>query len=667
MPSCNTYTGNPDPPAVDPLDFIAELSAMVTNHWNSPSIIMWNIFNEGNGESGTYNGVGQTNTAYLVQLVQALDPSRLVNQASGWNWVGAGSVDDIHNYPDPGNPIDNTLASVDGEFGSVGYVVPGHMWFGTGYPFGSAFTVSTTNELISYYDYYANELLSYEPSAKGGLNGGVYTEITDMETESAGLMTYDRLLKVNSALISRANQNVILANDIMTNAVSVTTNFSFEEDVSATGTTFTEVPSGWSAFNEGSEGDIGSQNAGGVDCTVFDPLAPPANGNQYCYINMFNSSVTGGIYTDLGPMQTNTIYTLTVAIGSREDRINSPGIISLISGSDNTGTIMASGGGLPARQNTWQDYSISFTNGVSAADLTIALSVIGNGTTIQADFDNVRLVATPAPVPITVNNPSFEENVAGGPGQLVGGAPTGWSSFNQVATGDIGSQWAGGSDYTAYDPLTVPASGKQYCYINLYNNPNPSTGIYQDVGALQANTLYTLTVAIGNRNDIQTLPGIISLINGTNNDGTVLGSTNGVPATQNTWQDETVSFTTGDLVSGDLTVELWVDPTLTGSVPSGVNNIQGDFDNVQLTATPIVVVFNAPTLGAPIVSGGNLVLTGTGGTPNAGYTWLVTTNLSAPINWTTNIIGNLDRNGAFSNTVPINPSQPANFFRLRIP
>jgi Glycosyl hydrolases family 2, sugar binding domain/Glycosyl hydrolases family 2/Glycosyl hydrolases family 2, TIM barrel domain len=667
MPSCNTYTGNPNPPAVDPLDFMAELSAMVTNHWNSPSIIMWDVFNEGNGEAGTYNGVDQTNTAYLVQLVQTLDPSRLVNQASGWNWVGAGSVDDIHNYPDPGNPIDNTLASLDGEFGSVGYVVPGHMWFGTGYPFGSAFTVSTTNELISYYDYYANELISYEPSAKGGLNGGVYTEITDMETESAGLMTYDRLLKVNPSLISRANQKVILANDIITNVVAVTTNFSFEEDVAAPGTAFTEVPSGWSAFNEGSEGDIGSQNAGGVDYAVFDPLAPPANGNQYCYINMFDSSVTGGIYTDVGPMQTNTIYTLTVAIGSREDRINSPGIISLISGSDNTGTIMASGGGLPARQNTWRDYSISFTNGVSAADLTIALSVIGNGTTIQADFDNVRLAATPAPIPVTVNNPSFEENVAGGPRQLVGGTPTGWTSFNQVATGDIGSQWAGGSDYTVYDPLAAPAFGNQYCYINLYNNPNSSTGIYQDAGALQANTLYRLTVAIGSRNDIQTLPGIISLVNGTNNAGTVLSSTNGVPATQNTWQDETVSFTTGYSVSGDLTVELWVDPTLTGSVPSGVNNIQGDFDNVQLTATPIVVVFNAPTLGAPIVSGGSLILTGTGGTPNAGYTWLVTTNLSAPINWTTNIIGNLDRNGAFSNTVPINPSQPANFFRLRIP
>jgi hypothetical protein len=663
MPSCNTYTGNPTPPTVDPVQFTAELTAMVTNHFNSPSIIMWDVFNEGQGEAGSGNGVGQTNTAYLVQLVQTLDPSRLVNQASGWNWVGAGSVDDIHNYPAPGNPINNTLASVDGEFGSVGYVAPGHMWFGNNYGYGSAFNVSTTNAVVSYYDYYANELVDYEPSTRGGLNAGVYTEITDMETESAGLLTYDRQLKIDPAQINAANQAAILAyniaTDSITNAGLITTNFSFEADVTGSGTAFTEVPSGWSAFNEGSEGDIGSQNAGGVDYSVFDPLAPPAGGNQYCYINMFNPSVTGGIYTDVGPLKPNTIYTLTVAIGSREDRINSPGIISLIGGSDNTGPVLASGGGLPARQNSWQNYSISFTNGSSTADLTIALSVVGNGATIQADFDNVQLTSTPAP--LTVSNPGFEANVAAGPGQLVTGAPAGWASFNQVATGDIGSEWAGGTDFTT--PLAAPGAGNQYCYVNLYQNPNLSTGIYQDVGALLANTVYTLSVAIGNRADRQELPGIISLINGTNNTGTILVSTNGVPGPQNIWQNFTTGFTTGNSVNGDLTIELSVDPTVTGFGNGG--SIQAAFDNVQLTATPIVL--QAPILGEPAVSGSNLILTGTGGTQNASYTWLVTTNLSAPIKWTTNTTGALDGTGSFSNSIPINAAQPASFFRLKMP
>jgi hypothetical protein len=155
------------------------------------------------------------------------------------------------------------------------------------------------------------------------------------------------------------------------------------------------VPTGWTAFNEGGATDIGSENSGGGQYTTNNPLAPPADGNQYCYVNMFNPAVTGGIYQDIGAVQPNTIYTLTVAIGSRNDRLNSPGIISLINGTDNTGTILATGGGLPATQNTWQDYSATLTTGATVSgDLTIALSAQGNGTTIQADFDNVRLAIT---------------------------------------------------------------------------------------------------------------------------------------------------------------------------------------------------------------------------------------------------------------------------------
>jgi len=62
-----------------------------------------------------------------------------------------------------------------------------------------------------------------------------------------------------------------------------------------------------------------------------------------------------------------------------------------------------------------------------------------------------------------------------------------------------------------------------------------------------------------------------------------------------------------------------------------------------------------------------LILTGAGGTANAGYTWLVTTNLSAPINWTTNTTGTLDGTGAFSNAIPVTATPPASFFKLRMP
>lgn len=75
----------------------------------------------------------------------------------------------------------------------------------------------------------------------------------------------------------------------------------------------------------------------------------------------------------------------------------------------------------------------------------------------------------------------------------------------------------------------------------------------------------------------------------------------------------------------------------------------------------------APTINPPTVSGGNLILTGTGGSPaNSGYTLLTATNLSAPINWTTNATGALV-GGAFSNAIPVNAAESARFFKMRIP
>jgi alpha-L-rhamnosidase len=430
-------------------------------------------------------------------------------------------------------------------------------------------------------------------------------------------------------------------------------NFSFElSGATGAGELEEAVPTGWTAFNERASSDIGSQWAGGVDYTANTPLAAPAAGNQFCYINMFNPSVTGGIYQDVGPLQPNTTYTLTVAIGSRRDRMNSPGIISLVNGADNTGAVLASGGGLPATQNTWQDYTVTFTTSASVSgDLTIVLSVLGNGTTLQADFDNVRLTETPIP-PL---NFSFEQDAASGADGVMATVPTGWTAFNEGASSDIGSQRARGVDYTVNTPLAAPAAGNQYCYINMFN-PNVTGGLYQDIGPLQPHTVYTLTVAIGSRADRLNSPGIISLINGADNTGAVLASGGGLPAAQNTWRDYVATFTTGATVTGDLTIAL--------SVLGNGTTIQADFDNVRLAKAPVVAV---PTFGAPEIVGGNLILTGINGTPNSGYTWLVATNLSAPINWMTNRTGTLDGTGAFSNAVPINASQPANFLRLRMP
>jgi len=202
--------------------------------------------------------------------------------------------------------------------------------------------------------------------------------------------------------------------------------------------------------------------------------------------------------------------------------------------------------------------------------------------------------------------------------------------------------------------MAAPAAGNQYCYVNMFN-ASTTGGIFQDIGAVQPNTFYTLTVAIGSRQDRLNSPGIISLVNGADVTGAVLASGGGLPSVRNTWQNYSVSCATGAAVSGDLSIVL--------SALGNGTTIQADFDNVQLTVVPLKV----PVLGTPKIAGGYLLLTASGGTAGAGYTWLASTNLSAPGNWTTNRTGTLDVAGGFSNAIPINPGQPACFFKLRIP
>jgi hypothetical protein len=75
-----------------------------------------------------------------------------------------------------------------------------------------------------------------------------------------------------------------------------------------------------------------------------------------------------------------------------------------------------------------------------------------------------------------------------------------------------------------------------------------------------------------------------------------------------------------------------------------------------------------PTVNPPVFSGGNLILSGTGGTTGGSYTWLTTTNLVNPLAvWTISTNGVYDPAGAFSNAIPINNSEPARFFRFRTP
>lgn len=193
MPSCNSYPGKAFvPPPVDKAAFERELREMVLALKNVPSIALWVVFNEGQG---------QHDTEKLVNIVRELDPSRPINEASGGQIMGFGDLNDIHSYPEPAvRPSNGRQAMVCGEFGGIGYLIPEHSWQKDG---RSYIEVDTADDLLyTYAEYIAwvKKLRDHD-----NLSAAVYTELTDVMTETNGLLTYDRVPKVPLEKIRQIN------------------------------------------------------------------------------------------------------------------------------------------------------------------------------------------------------------------------------------------------------------------------------------------------------------------------------------------------------------------------------------------------------------------------------------------------------------------------------
>ncbi len=182
MPSGNPVTEE------DKTQFRWEMKAMVDQLYNHPSIVMWVPFNE---------GWGQHDTPDYVQKIKEWDPTRLVNNASGWTDAGVGDVLDIHDYPGPSAPKPTDgRAAVLGEFGGLGLNVAGHQWSNSGWGYQQ---IETPEALLLRYEELYRELW---PLVQQGLCAAVYTQVSDVETESNGLMTYDRkVLKMDPSLV----------------------------------------------------------------------------------------------------------------------------------------------------------------------------------------------------------------------------------------------------------------------------------------------------------------------------------------------------------------------------------------------------------------------------------------------------------------------------------
>ncbi len=143
------------------------------------SLAVWVPFNE---------GWGQFDSAEATEFVRKLDDTRLIDSASGWFDQGAGDFLSEHNYFHKlkARRDKKDRAFVLSEYGGYAHHVSGH---------------SFTDRIYGYKKY--DSLESYQKALEAlnkqiksmipdGLCGAVYTQVSDVEEEVNGILTYDR-------------------------------------------------------------------------------------------------------------------------------------------------------------------------------------------------------------------------------------------------------------------------------------------------------------------------------------------------------------------------------------------------------------------------------------------------------------------------------------------
>ena len=161
--------------------FIESMIKTVGQLYNHPSICMWTIFNE---------GWGQFCSSDAYELMRRLDKSRVIDSASGWFYPEKSDVESEHIYfkkikvkaKKRERPVFLS------EFGGYSHKVEGHIFNPyNNYGYGSAKTVEDFEKMLR--ELYLDEVI---PNVKNGLSGAILTQLTDVEDETNGLITYDR-------------------------------------------------------------------------------------------------------------------------------------------------------------------------------------------------------------------------------------------------------------------------------------------------------------------------------------------------------------------------------------------------------------------------------------------------------------------------------------------
>jgi len=159
--------------------FVLGMKKTVKQLYNHPSICYWTMFNE---------GWGQFCSDEMYSLFKTLDNTRIIDTASGWFKGGESDVESEHIYFKPFKFKPAQKPTVLSEFGGYSYRPEGHI-FNLKKAYGYRFFENRDEFEAALISLYENEII---PAAKSGLSGAIYTQVSDVEDETNGLLSYDR-------------------------------------------------------------------------------------------------------------------------------------------------------------------------------------------------------------------------------------------------------------------------------------------------------------------------------------------------------------------------------------------------------------------------------------------------------------------------------------------
>ena len=173
--------------------YIREMEETIKTLRAHPSIICWVPFNE---------GWGQFDAKKVTDRIREIDSTRFVDSASGWFDQKCGDVVSCHHYffKLHFKPEKKRVLALS-EFGGYTFKVPGHVFSDELYGYGGYESAEALTE--AYEKLFENEVL---PAMKKGMSAFVYTQLSDIENEANGLLTYDReVLKPEAEAVRKYN------------------------------------------------------------------------------------------------------------------------------------------------------------------------------------------------------------------------------------------------------------------------------------------------------------------------------------------------------------------------------------------------------------------------------------------------------------------------------